>query len=357
MADGPGEDSFEALRARRDEARTWRGDGADKPAGRRAGGRWRVGALALLAIGGLAAALALLPAVGERGLPRPWAGRPAAAPPAPPAPATAEAGALAALADRLATLEARLARVPERVPEPAPTAIAAAPGASGEPVAALAARLAALEADARRLAETEAATAAALAALRNDLASAGVTSGAVAAATSEVRDIFLVLALRRFLDRGRPLGAFDPLLRQQFETREPSAVAALLAWSSAPLGRAALAGQLAALDGAAEARAAGPGAAAEGFWARLWRRVAGVVEVRQGAEEAAAPLVRARARIAEGDLPAAIALVAAAPETPERARWLDDARRLQAAEDALERIELLVVQSAAAQSAAVPAAR
>jgi hypothetical protein len=260
---------------------------------------------------------------------------------APPAAATE------ALARRLAGLEAELEAMRAR-----PLSPSAAADSGAEAVGS---RLQALEAEARRLAEAEAATAARLAGLAADMAAAGVTSGAVAAATAEARDIFLLVSLRRLMDRGRPLGAFDPLLRQQFGTREPSAVAALVAWSTAPVGRAGLAERLDTVAAAEPASGTGanpgpsPGAspgATAGFWARLWQRLSGVVEIRQGPEQVPAPLVRARARMAEGDLAAAIALVAAEPETPGRAAWLEDARRLQAAEDALDRLELLVVQAA-----------
>lgn len=340
MADGPGEDGFEALRAGREP----RAEPTASAEERRPSGRWRAGAWVLLLLGLLAAAVALVPG---------WRARLPLAPAAPSAdapaavrPAPSEAEALAA---RVAALEARLA-------EGAATSAArpVAETAITPALAPLLARLEALEAEARRLAEAEAATAGRVSALAADLASAGVTSGAVAAATAEARDIFTVLAVRRLVERGRPLGAFDPLLRRQFETREPSAVAALLAWSRAPLGRAALAARLEALDSAgpdSQPGGAGHPDRETGFWSRLWRGLTGLVEVRSAREPISPPLARARARLAEGDLPAAIALVAAEPESPERAAWLEDARRLLAAEDALDRLDLLVVQAASASAA------
>lgn len=335
MADSPGEGGFDVLRAGRDEARAVAGEAAPAAARepRGSGRRWRAVALLLLVAGLVAAAVLLAPRLGERA-------RPEEPVPAPVAPAAvAEPSPLAeaeALARRLAALEAELAAI--RTAPPA--------GSGAADTAALAARLQALEAEARRIAEAEAATAGRLAALAADMDAAGVTSGAVAAATAEVRDIFLVVSLRRLVERGRPLGAFDPLLRQQFGTREPSAVAAVVAWSGAPVSRAMLAERLDSLAGSYSGAKADGSAQARGFWDRLWQRLSGLVEIRQGPETVAAPLIRARARLAEGDLPAAIAHAAAEPETAALAAWLEDARRLQAAEDALDRLELLVVQSA-----------
>ncbi|WP_448582190.1 hypothetical protein [Thermaurantiacus sp.] len=332
MADRPGEDSFDALRAGRQEVRAVASEPAAAPLrpAQLPQRPWRRAAAGLMVLGVIAGGTALAVHVRERGLS--WLGVPQQ---------QAEAGAQAAaaveteaLARRLSGLEAELAALRAGPPDLP---------AAGPEARAMGQRLAALEAEARRLAEAEAASAAKLAQLAADMAAAGVTSGAVAAATAEARDIFLLVSLRRLMEQGRPLGAFDPLLRRQFETREPSAVAALVGWSSAPVGRAGLAERL---DALAAVEPAADGGAGAGFWSRLWQRLSSLVEIRQGAQTPASPLVQARTRLAEGDLAAAIALVAALPPTPEQAAWLADAERLQAAEDALDRLELLVVQAA-----------
>jgi hypothetical protein len=286
--------------------------------------------------GVVAGSIALLPSLRDAG----DAAGAVAADPADPAVQAPAAAPASELADRIAALEAELAEARATPPPPAPRP---SPADSGP----LLQRLEALEAETRRLSDADAALQSRIEGLAGDMASAGITTGAVAAATAEARTLFAVLAARRFVDRGRPLGAFEPLLVQQFETREPSAVTALTAWSRAPVSRGLLAETLARIGTAGAETALS--VEAPGFWKRLWQSLSGVVSVERTDRFDSTQTERAAELLAGGDLAGAIALVSGLPEElPGRGAWLEDARRLQAAEEGLDRLEFIAVQSAQA---------
>lgn len=255
--------------------------------------------------------------------------------------ATTDADA-AALRARITELEARLqrqppppSREPAVQPPPAPLAPPQVAGASAPEVA--------------RLAEGQEALGRRLDALVADLDSAGVTSGAAAMAVAQARDFALLAAVRRNLDVGRPLGRLEPLLRAQFEGRDPPSVNAILAWSRVPVSAALLAEQLDRLG-----RPAATIPADDGFWAGLWARLSGIVEVRQG--ETLAPSVRRRSldALTRGDIGSAIAVLEAAPDVSGKARWVAEAQRLLAARDALDRLDLMLLELVAGPQAMPP---
>ncbi|WP_448579522.1 hypothetical protein [Thermaurantiacus sp.] len=265
--------------------------------------------------------------------PGPDVSAPVEAPPAAPA----LAGEVEALKSRLAALESARS-------EPPAAALPVAPGAA----AGVEQRLELVERELRRLAEAGRMTEARIDALIKDLDSMGATSGPAATSMARARDFFILLGVRRHLERGRPLGALEPALRQQFEGREPTAVAALAAWSRAPVSERLLGDQLTAPP-ASPAREAEP----DGMFARLWQGLRGLVELRR-AEEEAVEVARDRAllALARGDLPTAIAIIEGAPAGTAPDGWKDDAQRLSMALDGLERLELIALQDS---SAAVPA--
>lgn len=314
------------------------GEGREAATARRSGLRSILPWLLLLL--GVVAGIALATMGGFR---PPWgAGPTAVAPAVEPAPAPAPVGPardplVEELASRLAALEASRSGTPTG---------AAAAGGESAPVQQ---RLNAIEADLRRLAEAGRMTEARIDALINDLDSAGATSGAAAASTARARDFFILLGVRRQVERGRPLGALEPALMAQFEGREPAATAALAAWSRAPMSPSLLAEQLMATPASAK-----PRADTDGLLARMWRGLRSMVELRR-ADEESSRLVRARAAaaLARGDLASAIAIVETAGPATAGDAWLGDARRLSAALDGLDRLELIALQDATA-SAPVP---
>jgi hypothetical protein len=233
-------------------------------------------------------------------------------------------------------LEARLDRLESALSAPgagSASALAVIPGD-------VSARLATLEAEFRRLLDAQAASDSRLAALVQELETAGLRSGGMAGAAAHARDLFLLSAARRHLERGRPLGSFEPALRQSFGQREPSAVEALATWSRAPVSRRLLLDRLRGSE--ASPRTALPADA--GFWSRLSSWLSGLVTVRRADGQDPAVVGRAVARLASDDLDGAVALLSAAPATPALSVWLEDARRLSQAEAGLERLELLALQ-------------
>lgn len=317
---------------------------------------WRVLPWALLAVaGGLAAVLWLAPGLlgvnrtsteTATGLPAPGDATSGAlsAPGAPPAlsasPADSPDPITPDLAARVDRLEGLLGALPS--------------GSGGDlpslPAGDVPARVAALEAEVRRLVDAQGAADSRFAALVAELDAAGLRSGGIAAATAQARDLFLLAAARRHLERGRPLGPVEAALRQQFGAREPSAVEAIAAWSRAPNARDLLAERLAQGFGAP---AVGP-AEDGGFWDRLRAQISGLVRLRRADGPDPAIRERAAARLAAGDLDGAITLLSEAPADPRLAAWLEDARRLSSAEAGLERLELLALQPPAPIPAAAP---
>ncbi|MCS6986477.1 MAG: hypothetical protein NZM40_03440 [Sphingomonadaceae bacterium] len=247
-----------------------------------------------------------------------------AAPMVPPADGAASAGppdpALARLEARLAELEARLMAATER-PQVMPT------------TPSLEARIEALDKGQRALA-------ARLQTFERRLASVGLAQGAALAERSQA--LLLLTAARRHVERGRPLGALEPRVAELFGPRDPSAVAALAAWSRAPVSASLLAERL------HEAPPSATPTREEGWWTRLRNWVSGLVEVRRRATATQTARARAAAALARGDTASAVALLEAVPEAGVPKEWLADGRRLAAAEAALDRLELIVLSDGVA---------
>lgn len=237
----------------------------------------------------------------------------------------------------VAALRARVAELEAVLRQPAPVAPAPAPAAA-QPVA-----VGVSPAEIGRIADAQAALERRLDALVADLDAAGATGGAAAQAIAQARDFALLAAVRRSLDAGRPLGRIEPLLVRAFETRDAPAVAALVAWSRAPVSVALLAERLRDVGRAPAGAPADPG-----FWSGLWQRLSGLVEVRQ--ESGLDPDLRARAAraLARGDVATALAAIESVRPVPGRDPWVADARRLLAARDALERLDLMLLELPAA---------
>jgi hypothetical protein len=293
---------------------------------------WRVLPWALMLLVGLLAALIWL-RPGWLGLApsRPIVPAPAARPAPPPAPSPPSD-----LAARLDRLEQALASQPPSHAGPAPPL---PPPQAGLPADAPG-RLQALEAELRRLTEREAATSSRLAALVAELEAAGLSTGGIASTTAQARDLFVLGATRRHIEQGRPLGPLEAALRQQFGLRDPSAIEALAAWSRAPISRRLLEDRL-GQDNAGTSR---PETSPGSFWSRLRNQFAGLVTLRRADGPDPALRQKAEERLAAGDLEGAITLLASAPASPDTATWLEDARRLAAAESGLDRLELLAIQ-------------
>jgi hypothetical protein len=248
------------------------------------------------------------------------------------------------MAARIATLEAELAKRP-------------APSKAEQPAGGLAQRLAAVEAKAATLESADGAVRSRIEGLATDLAQA---SSSIAEGDARLRDLFLLAVARRMLEAGRPLTPLQTSLDTRFRTREAAALDTLRAWSLAPQTVRTLEDRLETL----QVQLAREPASAGSWWDRMKRSFSRLVQVK-GATEAQAKspetlLAEARAALEKRDL-AQAADRAQAIDTPEARQWAADARLLQAANAALDRLDALaienslaVVRAAVAQPATPP---
>lgn len=167
------------------------------------------------------------------------------------------------------------------------------------------------------------------------------------AGDERMRDMFLLGVARRMLLAGRPLTPVEDLFAQRFRGADASAVDAMMDWSREPQTRRTLANRLPELGRvAAQAEATTAGS----WWERLKAGFSSMVTVRNpsgerapGGEEA----VRgAASALRSDDLELAISELASGPQTAATRQWIRDARLLQAAETALDRLDALALAAA-----------
>lgn len=222
------------------------------------------------------------------------------------------------------------------------------------PQPALAARVRALEAG---LADRDARAADADAALRQLASDFQQIRDQLGGGSGQMHDLFVVSMLRRMLAAGRPLGAVAPVLESRFRSRDAAAVDALLAWSDQPQTRWTLAARIAGLQQAPVPDAP----AASGWWARLKAQLGNLVRAHDPAsadsQEQPDNFQTAADALRTGDLDYAIASLEKERRAPDVRQWLADARRLQAAELGLDRLEGLCLTEAASAVAESRAAR
>lgn len=209
-------------------------------------------------------------------------------------------------------LEARLARI-ERGVGPA--------GAGAGDMGALTGRLAAVE---QRLAELDRQTGAAL-------QNAGRAEG-----------MLLVLASRRAIDTGQPLGVIEGMLRDRFGGSQPKAVATLVAASQAPVTLAQLQVEMDALAPTLKQEGR------SGWWATIRSELSNLVSIRHAGappSKSADRLAIARGQLQNGNVGAALAQVSRLPpDLRDRASgWIVKARRYVAAREALDSLETVAL--------------
>lgn len=178
------------------------------------------------------------------------------------------------------------------------------------------------------------------------------TSNAVVETDARTRDLFLLSVARRMLEAGRPLTPIESAIETRFRDRDGAAVEALAAWSSVPQTRRTLRGRL---DSIAELP---PPEAAGSWWERLKARLSGLVTVRGERPETAdsrALMEQARTAMAAGDVELAVSALAQGDWPPPIRQWVEDARILVAAEQALERLETDALEAGIGAVQAQPA--
>lgn len=199
--------------------------------------------------------------------------------------------------------------------------------------AALEARIAALEAVINRYTASQGAVDQRLDAMTQAIAT---LSGGGEARAQRVEGFLLLTTVRRLMAAGRPLGPLLGPLGQRSALAEPEAVEALRAWSEAPVTRQSLTTRL-------DMPPADP--APSGNWlSRLSNRLGGLFDVRDARNAPRNAATQAARTAMEADaLDAAIRAMAAQPPNADVNAWLVDARRLAAAESALERLDQLLL--------------
>ncbi len=276
-------------------------------------------------------------------------------PPALRAPEQALSGPdIKALEQKLAQLESRVQDAPAMALE---TAVAA--GSAADALTTLESRIAQLESRtgtlAGQLAEQGAGHDDRWQSLSRDIARLEAEAGAE---DRDLRAFFLLSLARRAVEAGRPLGPLEPLLSARFAPVADTALADLTNWSSLPQTHGSLATRLAQM--AEPPAAEEPGrvtgeAAGAGWWENFLGRLRTLVKVRPSGDEALATgagdpraLAEAQAELEKGDLVRAINAIERAPRNEARDLWIVDARRLAAAEAALDRLESLALGDAMA---------
>jgi hypothetical protein len=179
--------------------------------------------------------------------------------------------------------------------------------------------------------------------------SAVATATATAAADRAQAMLALVLA-RQAIDKGRPFGTLDPVLRQSFAERYPAAVKAVTALGNTPVTPAALQRDFAAMQSAL----GGPPAAGArlSWWDALTSRLSTAVS------PAPTPVTAAAAALQRGDVAAAAAQLRRLPGARPEAvsRWLAAADRYSAGMEGLAVLENAVVLVPTPPAKVVPAA-
>ena len=163
----------------------------------------------------------------------------------------------------------------------------------------------------------------------------GSARNAASSATRAER-MLIVLATRRALERGQPLGPLEGQLKQRFGEHDGDAVAAILRAAAQPV---TLEDLRLALDTLGPRLANQPG---DSQWNRVRRMLGNLVVLRQADTPSPLPaerLRRARRALDRGDVEAALAEVAHMPGVAVAESWTGAARRYVAARAGLAEIE------------------
>lgn len=217
------------------------------------------------------------------------------------------------------------ARVLGVVPEPATGTSRHAPGWRASAPPALAAPAA------------SAAEATRVAALEERLARVENITRRAAGSAGRADALLVAFAARRAIDRGVSLGYLETLLADRFGPLHPRAVATIITASRDPVRLDQLDSEYEALGPAL--KAGGPD---EGWWAGLRRELGSLVAIHRAdrpSPQPAARFERARARLAAGQVDAALAETMRMPGASRASAWIERARRYIAVHRALDEIE------------------
>lgn len=182
-----------------------------------------------------------------------------------------------------------------------------------------------------------------LAVLEQRLAELDRQSGAALQNAGRAEGMLLVLASRRAIETGQPLGVIEGMLRDRFGGTQPKAVATLVAASQAPVTLAQLQAEMDALAPALKQQAGG-----SSWWATISSELSNLVSIRHAGAPPSKPADRlaiARTQLHDGNVGAALAQVSRLPPVlRDRASgWIIKARRYVAALEALDMLETVAL--------------
>jgi hypothetical protein len=168
-----------------------------------------------------------------------------------------------------------------------------------------------------------------------------LSQAAGSGSSGRAEGLLLAFAARRALDRGLALGFVEGQLSNHFGTRQPRAVAMIIAAARQPVTLDALKSELETLTPALTGN--GPD---EGWWDGITRSLSGLFIVRQADAPSTAPaerLTRASDAIALGRVDQALAEVARLPNRDLAANWMVKAKRHVEAYRALDLLEAAAI--------------
>jgi hypothetical protein len=169
----------------------------------------------------------------------------------------------------------------------------------------------------------------------------GTRAGAAAGNADRAEGLLVAFAARRALDRGVALGYIEGLLRERFGRSAPEAVARVISASQQPVTLDGLQSRLTELEPALIGRGEN-----ESWWDATRREFSELFVLRQEGTPSPAPrqrFVRARDKLAVGQVDTALAEILRLPGRNEAEQWITDARRYIAARNALDRIETIAL--------------
>lgn len=176
-----------------------------------------------------------------------------------------------------------------------------------------------------------------LAMLEDRFSRINLQANAASGNAARAENLLIAFAARRMTDRGQPLGYLADQLRLRFSNAQPRAVQTITDFSEHPATLDELSARLDAL-----APQLAGGADDESFWDSASREFSNLFTIRREPSNRHSPearLERARVMLTAGKIPEAISQVERLPGAETAQRWIADARRYAAVQDALDLIE------------------
>jgi hypothetical protein len=162
-------------------------------------------------------------------------------------------------------------------------------------------------------------------------------SGGARGGSTQAQGLLLTFAARRALERGDGLGGLESLLSQQFDARQPAAVATVIGAGRQPVTLEQLRSGFEAVIPALTGK--GPDT---GWWESFTGAMSGLITFRGANEPTSDPAIavaHAAQLLDQGRVDLAVAAVSRLPDAPKAAGWTETARRYLAAERALDVLE------------------